>query len=867
MNKKHTKRALLMSCISMLLCISMLVGTTFAWFTDTVTSGVNQIVAGNLDIEAEYNVLKADGTLSDTWENLANSTSLFKSDLWEPGHTEYAVIRVKNAGTLALKYQAKVDVVSETGSVNVAGTNFKLSDYLNYGVRVDANAPVLNRDAAAAMATTKLGAYASKEKTLAPGSGYDYITLAITMPTTVDNKANYDKAYNAPSINLGITVFATQVESENDSFGNDYDANALYGDATFTTSSNVVFPISATASKDDTTGDYVASLTTKTSTNNEVYMGKVTVPAGKVEDGKTPVVNVKPATSTDGNFTVNPGEKAVFYDIHVENLKSDENEVTVELQIGAGLTNVVILHDHDNNPSTDAVDVNATYDPATGIAKFTTKTFSPFAIKYEEKRVVRIGDTYYSSLADAISAAKNTDTITFSGTVDYTMPTTANNTVDWKGVTIEGEKGATIVFRNAENDATGGANNAISNVTMKNLSIVDETYYGNQNGENAWEFTYLEFGGTTAFENVKFTDGAMFQGTSVTATNCSFVGHNNDSSALGNKTMYGAWVQKGDATFTGCTFTGTRGLKVADVYGTDGAASNVTVDSCTFGPLSEKPGVAINDANGKNDKITIKNSTFQGTQAGEQGNYIYETDDVVPKLENNKVIIYVFNADGLKTALTAGGNIVLMNDIDMAGYEWPHIRANNAIVLDGNGKTISGLNATQTVDDGFKNFALIASAWNTVEIKNLTVDGATVTGNGMENSHGAVLVGANWGKATITNVTVKNSTISNCDRSSVLIAYNYDAPAEITGCTVENCNINSIGTAGALLGYNNGQASTISGCTVKNTTISSSEGSNKAGILLGTNGGSKVTLTNNTHENCKAINAGVETNNETGRLA
>lgn len=48
---KSTKRSLLLSILSMILCISMLLGTTYAWFTDSVTSGKNRINAGNLDVE------------------------------------------------------------------------------------------------------------------------------------------------------------------------------------------------------------------------------------------------------------------------------------------------------------------------------------------------------------------------------------------------------------------------------------------------------------------------------------------------------------------------------------------------------------------------------------------------------------------------------------------------------------------------------------------------------------------------------------------------------------------------------------------------------------------------------------------------
>jgi len=113
MKHAKTKSALLMSAISILLSISMLIGTTFAWFTDTASSGVNTIKSGNLDVVVEYS---KDGT---NWTDLEGSESLFSGNLWEPGHTEYVYLRVKNAGTLALKYQVNVSPVSETGGINM----------------------------------------------------------------------------------------------------------------------------------------------------------------------------------------------------------------------------------------------------------------------------------------------------------------------------------------------------------------------------------------------------------------------------------------------------------------------------------------------------------------------------------------------------------------------------------------------------------------------------------------------------------------------------------------------------------------------------------------------------------------------------
>ena len=140
--QKSTKRALLMSALSLLLCLSMLVGTTFAWFTDSVSSGKNRITAGNLDVELDYYT----GT---EWKSVQDTTDLFSDELWEPGHTEVVYLKITNAGSLAMKYQLGVKVAEETGSINVKNEEFKLSDYILFGV--DKNKTPSYTDRAAAI--------------------------------------------------------------------------------------------------------------------------------------------------------------------------------------------------------------------------------------------------------------------------------------------------------------------------------------------------------------------------------------------------------------------------------------------------------------------------------------------------------------------------------------------------------------------------------------------------------------------------------------------------------------------------------------------------------------------------------------------
>ena len=106
---KNTKRALLASVLSMMLCVAMLVGSTFAWFTDSVTSGKNRIVAGNLDVELYYNNASTDDWADASAASVKNPNFFVdnegKSILWEPGVMAVTQFKVANVGSLALQYK------------------------------------------------------------------------------------------------------------------------------------------------------------------------------------------------------------------------------------------------------------------------------------------------------------------------------------------------------------------------------------------------------------------------------------------------------------------------------------------------------------------------------------------------------------------------------------------------------------------------------------------------------------------------------------------------------------------------------------------------------------------------------------------
>ena len=114
-SSKHTKRALLASVLSVALCAAMLVGSTFAWFTDSVTSAGNIIKSGTLEVTMEW----AKGTedpASATWKD-ASEGAIFHYDLWEPGYTEVRHVKISNIGNLALKYEVRIAATGEVSNL------------------------------------------------------------------------------------------------------------------------------------------------------------------------------------------------------------------------------------------------------------------------------------------------------------------------------------------------------------------------------------------------------------------------------------------------------------------------------------------------------------------------------------------------------------------------------------------------------------------------------------------------------------------------------------------------------------------------------------------------------------------------------
>ena len=216
MKNKSTKHALLASILSIVMCFAMLIGSTFAWFTDEVKSGMNKIVAGNLNVELYH----SNGNVSE--EKVDEGTKLFigkdgNDILWEPGAMVYENFTVKNEGTLALKYRLTLN------------SNFNLVDgkSLKDVLKVAVIEGSFEGDRATAQALTFDKTLADFEQTgvLAAGAADDTYAIVIYWePSDRDN--DYNIAGSELFVEIGASLVATQAASENDSFDNNYDENA-----------------------------------------------------------------------------------------------------------------------------------------------------------------------------------------------------------------------------------------------------------------------------------------------------------------------------------------------------------------------------------------------------------------------------------------------------------------------------------------------------------------------------------------------------------------------------------------------------------------------------------------------------------------
>ena len=337
------KKSLVASALVLCLCFTSFIGTTFAWFTDSATSGGNVITAGNLDVK----LLMHDG--SDYADISDSEGSIFGSDIiWEPGMTHIVYLAVENAGNLALKYNILVDILD---SGLIGALEYAIIDD---ATKADADILALaSWDDIVAVSGVQTG-LVEGSRTVAASNGalaadeYDYFALAVHMQEEAGNE------YMAKSIVVDVAVVATQLAFESDSYGTEYDK-----DAVFPSRSQAVKQANATLKLGETeTGTSVA------------------IPAGAPAGNYALTVSNKNVT-TDEN-----GNSTLAMDIA---LSRDGSKVesadgvlyTVKADIGKGLNITSVTHNGD-------IIGEFSYSALTGIIEFKTADFSPFAITYNE---------------------------------------------------------------------------------------------------------------------------------------------------------------------------------------------------------------------------------------------------------------------------------------------------------------------------------------------------------------------------------------------------------------------------------------------------------------------------------------------------
>ena len=333
-NRKSTQRALLGSVVAMVLCLAMLVGATFAWFTDTASTNVNKIQAGNLDVVLEMQ--NADGK----WVSAEGKTLDFvkaadakgEAILWEPGCTyELPALRIRNNGNLALKY--KVAITGINGSA-------KLNEAIEWTI-----------------GDVAMGA----EQHLAAGESNAF-TIKGHMKESAGNE------YMNESIDgIAITVVATQDTVESDSFDKDYDADAEY-------------PVVAVANV-NTNGDTVLK------DKEEDHTIQVTVPAGALDEGVQSLKLEVVKSATPAGVQVASTESSQSYEVTMRDqsgnaVSTNGTLMMVEMNVGKNRTALKLYHDgekmaKDNGTLTDAAD-HYVYDAATGYVTMKVSHFSPF---------------------------------------------------------------------------------------------------------------------------------------------------------------------------------------------------------------------------------------------------------------------------------------------------------------------------------------------------------------------------------------------------------------------------------------------------------------------------------------------------------
>lgn len=229
---KSTKKSLIASGISLAVSVALLVGSTFAWFTDSVTNKGNTIQAGSLKIGAyaykldkdgdkTFNISGVNGGNAFTFEaepqNLrTDGTAIINDTDWEPGKSNAKLLKVVNEGTLAAEIKLNFE------------TSGELTDALWFDFVKVENGAVTGNFEKRPMNTLGAVGQALELPIINKGDTIQFI-FVYGMYEEAGNE------YMEDSFTADVTILAKQYTYEKDGFGSsDYDENAKYPAATNT---------------------------------------------------------------------------------------------------------------------------------------------------------------------------------------------------------------------------------------------------------------------------------------------------------------------------------------------------------------------------------------------------------------------------------------------------------------------------------------------------------------------------------------------------------------------------------------------------------------------------------------------------------
>ena len=370
----NSKTSLGCSILSLILCVSMFLGTTFAWFTDVAESRGNVISTGNLKIDLE--LLSVDDSGAKQWNSIKeNSDPVFDYTLWEPGFADIKLFKVENEGSLALKWKAIILPYDEMGILADVIDVFVITSQSELDYPTDRALDGYRR-------VGSLREFVDSAEGLINGNlvsgASSYFGIALKMRTDAGNEYQ-DKALPQ----FDIRLVATQYTYEEDGFDDQYDVDATFPPISYVT--KITVPV-----ENNLTADNKLASGMTISDQGEV---NADLPADVLlNDGATELtLNVKPAANNTANIQMSDGQASRTIDVSISGV-SKNNTTPMVVNLGAvlptGLKNssVELYHIENGTPvKMGLVDSftahnQFTYDSATGNVTIYVASFSEFVL-------------------------------------------------------------------------------------------------------------------------------------------------------------------------------------------------------------------------------------------------------------------------------------------------------------------------------------------------------------------------------------------------------------------------------------------------------------------------------------------------------